>query len=417
VPRASEQMTQASSGRGTGATVKERWAFAAAAASLAVLFMGNNLPSALYGLFRMAFGYSSLTQTLLYAVPVVLVILPGLLVFGTLSDMVGRRAPIVTGLAVFAAGDVAFMAAAGTGVLFAARLLQGTGIALATAAAAATLSDCAAGVATDRVRAQKIAAVTGTICITGGLALGPLMGGILAQYAPDPRVTPFAVHLVLVVICIILAARIPGRPGAPAGKWRLARLHVPGAIRPGFPVIAVSGFLAWSVLGVFSAVIATLMKVILHTGNLAITAGTLTLMIGTSVVAQIGAPRLEPVTAQWTGLTTLAAGLLLLVAAAAAKSAALAVPALIGSGVGHGLIFAGNQSQITVATPAEERGTVLGVVYFINYLGLGVPVIIVGVMSLPLGLLTSTSIASVVIAAACVLLIPFAFRARAGEAS
>lgn len=412
-----EQTTESSSGRDTGAMVKERWAFAAAAASLAVLFMGNNLPSALYGLLRTAFGYSSLTQTLLYAVPVVLVILPGLLVFGTLSDVIGRRAPIVTGLAVFAAGDVAFMAATGTSELFAARLLQGTGIALATAAAAATLSDCAGGVAADRVRAQKIAAVTGTICITGGLALGPLLGGILAQYAPYPQVTPFAVHLALVVTCIILAAGIPGRPEAPAGKWRLARLHVPGAIRPGFPVIAASDFLSWSVLGVFSAVIATLMTIILHTGNLAITAGTLTLMIGTSAIAQIRAPRLEPATAQRAGLTTLAAGLALLVAAAAARSAALAVPALIGSGVGHGLIFAGNQSAITVATPAGERGAVLGVIYFINYLGLGVPVIIVGVMSLRLGLLTSTSITSLVIAVACVLLIPFAFRARAAEAS
>jgi hypothetical protein len=133
------------------------------------------------------------------------------------------------------------------------------------------------------------------------------------------------------------------------------------------------------------------MTVILHTGNLAITAGTLTLMIGTSVVAQIGAPQLQPVTAQWAGLTTLAAGLALLVAAAAAKSAVLAVPALIGSGVGHGLIFAGNQSQITVATPAGERGAVLGVAYFINYLGLGVPVIIVGIMSLRLGLLMTAA--------------------------
>ena len=44
-----------------------RQAFVAAATALAVLFMGNNLPSALYGVFRAAFGYSSLTQTLLYA--------------------------------------------------------------------------------------------------------------------------------------------------------------------------------------------------------------------------------------------------------------------------------------------------------------------------------------------------------------
>ena len=71
-----------------------RQAFVAAATALAVLFMGNNLPSALYGVFRAAFGYSSLTQTLLYAAAVA-VILPGLLVFGPLSDVIGRRALIL----------------------------------------------------------------------------------------------------------------------------------------------------------------------------------------------------------------------------------------------------------------------------------------------------------------------------------
>jgi len=43
-----------------------RQAFVAANA-LAVLFRGNNSPSALYGVFRAAFGYSSLPQILLYA--------------------------------------------------------------------------------------------------------------------------------------------------------------------------------------------------------------------------------------------------------------------------------------------------------------------------------------------------------------
>jgi hypothetical protein len=50
-----------------------RQAFVAAATALAVLFMGNNLPSALYGVFRAGFGYSSLTQTLLYAVAVAVI--------------------------------------------------------------------------------------------------------------------------------------------------------------------------------------------------------------------------------------------------------------------------------------------------------------------------------------------------------
>ncbi len=76
---------------------RARHAFVAAAFALAVLFMGNNLPSALYGVFREAFGYSSLIQTLLYSTAVA-VIVPGLLVFGPLSDVIGRRMLILDAL-------------------------------------------------------------------------------------------------------------------------------------------------------------------------------------------------------------------------------------------------------------------------------------------------------------------------------
>ena len=398
-----------------GKATAQRRAFAAAALALAVLFTGNNLPSALYGLLRTEFGYSSLTQTLLYAVPVVLVVLPGLLVFGTLSDVTGRRALIVAGLVAFGAGDTLFITAGNTGWLFAARLLQGLGIALASAAATATLSDTAAGVSADRVQGQKVAALTATMSITGGLAAGPLLGGVVAQYAPDPRVVPFVVHLGLVVAALAVAGFIPGKSQAAARKWRLARLKVPEPVRRSFPEIAASSFLAWAVLGVFSAVIASLIGTILRTGNLAVTAGALTLMIGTSAAAQLAAPRLRPPTAQCVGLSTLATGLSLLVVAAATSSVAFAVLAMIGSGIGHGLIFAESLSEITVATPARERGAVLGLVYFINYLGLGFPVIVVGVLSLPLGLVRATSTVSVVIALLCLLLIPWAFRVRKAQ--
>src|SRR5258705_12420103 len=77
-----------------------RQAFMAAATALAVLFMGNNLPSALYGGFRAGFGYSSLTQTLLYAVAVA-VIVPGLLVFGPLSGVIWRRGVLLARLVLF----------------------------------------------------------------------------------------------------------------------------------------------------------------------------------------------------------------------------------------------------------------------------------------------------------------------------
>jgi MFS family permease len=395
--------------------VRDRRAFAAAALALAVLFAGNNLPSALYGAFRTAFGYSPLIQTLLYAVPVVVVILPGLLVFGPLSDLTGRRLLVLAGLAVFGAGDALFAAATSTGWLFAARLVQGLGMAVLTAAAAATLSDSASGFIADRVAAQRAAALASTLSITGGLAAGPLLGGILAQYAPDRLRLPFLVHLALVLATMAAAVLLPGKPPGAHGRFRPAQLKIPAALRRSFPVIAVSEFLAWGVIGVFSAVIPALIGQILHTGNLALTAGGLTLMIGASAAAQVAAPRLRPATALVTGLATLAAGLALLIAASSVRSSALVVVAMLASGAGHGLAFAGNLTKVTVDTPSAERGAVLGTVYFVNYAGLGVPVIGVGILALSAGLLDATRVAAVIFAVGCILLLPFVPKAFSAQ--
>src|SRR6266403_4985495 len=196
-------------------------AFVAAATALAVLLMGNNLPSALYGLFRAAFGYSSLTQTLLYAAAVA-VIAPGLLVFGPLSDVIGRRALILAGLISFGVGDVLFVVAEGTAWLFAARVAQGLGLACGSAPGVAALSESAAGFVSDQVRAQRMAALTATVCMTGGLAFGPLLAGILAQYGPAPRELSFLVHLSLVAIAFVVALRVPGKAATTVGHWQPA---------------------------------------------------------------------------------------------------------------------------------------------------------------------------------------------------
>jgi hypothetical protein len=98
----------------------------------------------------------------------------------------------------------------------------------------------------------------------------------------------------------------------------------------------------------------------------------------------------------------------------------LAVLAMLGSGVGHGFIFVGDMSEITMAAPAEERGAVIGTMYLVNYIGLGGPVIGVGMLSLSYGLLAATRVAAAVIAALCVLLIPLvvgAANAPAGAAA
>jgi len=111
-------------------------------------------------------------------------------------------------------------------------------------------------------------------------------------------------------------------------------------------------------------------------------------------VGPIGGPRR---TRGWTAL---------LVAATVIRDPILTVLAMVGSGVGQCFIFVCDMSEISMATPAEERGAVIGTFYLVNYIGLCGPVIGVGMLSLSYGLLAATRVVAAVIVALCVLLIP-----------
>src|SRR5690348_10115379 len=105
----------------------------------AVLFaslMSANLPSPLFEVYQDRFGFSSATLTVVFAT-YALVLIPSLLLFGQLSDRVGRRPVIALGLCVAAAGLALFAVARGTPWLFAARGVQGLAVGIITGTATA----------------------------------------------------------------------------------------------------------------------------------------------------------------------------------------------------------------------------------------------------------------------------------------
>ena len=97
-------------------------------AVMMVLFMGAAAaPTPLYRVYQAQWGFSTATLTAVFAV-YVLFLLVTLLVFGSLSDHVGRRPVVVAALAVDAAACGLFLLAHGVGLLFAARALQGVAV-------------------------------------------------------------------------------------------------------------------------------------------------------------------------------------------------------------------------------------------------------------------------------------------------
>jgi MFS family permease len=99
----------------------------AVAGALFVLLMDGNLPTPLYAVYRDRFGFSGTELTLIFAIYAVALI-PSLLVFGQLSDRVGRRPVIVGGLGVAAVGLLALAMAQSTAWLFVARAIQGVAL-------------------------------------------------------------------------------------------------------------------------------------------------------------------------------------------------------------------------------------------------------------------------------------------------
>src|SRR5438093_11340293 len=101
-----------------------------------VLMTGANVAAPLYAVFAERFGFSSLVLTLVFAA-YAFALVPALIVFGRVSDRIGRRPVIVAGLAVAAAGLVLFAAAQSTAWLVAARICQGLAVGMISGAATA----------------------------------------------------------------------------------------------------------------------------------------------------------------------------------------------------------------------------------------------------------------------------------------
>ena len=154
-----------------------RRAFLIVFAALFVLLLDGNLPTPLYAVYRERFGFSDTGLTLIFATYTI-VLIPSLLVFGQLSDRVGRRRVLVGGLAGATVGLLLFAFARSTGWLFVARAVQGVSLGAVVGTAAAALVETEPG--GDHRRAA-LAAVLGQ---SGGSAAGPLIAGSLAEWAP-----------------------------------------------------------------------------------------------------------------------------------------------------------------------------------------------------------------------------------------
>ncbi|MFF9853896.1 MFS transporter [Streptomyces litmocidini] len=352
-----------------------------AGAVFVVGMTGTTLPTPLYPLYQEKFGFSELTVTVVYAVYAFGVI-GVLLLAGNASDAVGRRPTLFWGLGFSAASAVCFLCADGLGWLYAGRLLSGLSAGLFTGAATAYVMDLAPP------GGQSRATFVATAANMGGLGCGPLLAGLLAEYAPEPLLLPFAVHLALVAVSVVVLLRLPEtvRDPRPLTAVRPQRPALPAGVRPVFVPAAIASFAGFALFGVFTSVSPAFLGRFLHVDNHAVSGLVVALAFFASTAGQLAVGRFGVSRSLPLGCAVLFAGLVFLAGALSAELLVLVVLAAVVGGVGQGLSFRAALSAVAAAAPVEQRAAVISALFLVAYTGISIPVIGVGLLAGPLGL-------------------------------
>lgn len=350
-------------------------------AVFAVCMAGTTLPTPLYSLYQDELGFSELMVTVVYAVYAFGVI-GVLLLAGNASDAIGRRPVLLVGLGCAAASAVCFLCATALGWLFAGRLLSGLSAGLFTGAATAYVMELAPRQGSSR------ASFVATAANMGGLGCGPLLAGILAQYAPWPLHLPFIVHLALVAVSvlILLGLRETVAERRPLRTVRPQRPGLPPEVRAVFRPAALASFVGFALFGVFTSVSPAFLSEFLDVDNHALSGLIVALAFFASVAGQSAVGRIGEQRSLSLGCAGLLGGLVLLAAAIWWQLLPLIVLSAILGGAGQGLAFRAALSQVASASPPDRRAAVISTLFVVAYLGISVPVIGVGVLSDHIGL-------------------------------
>ncbi|MCT4351637.1 MFS transporter [Streptomyces sp. Je 1-79] len=355
--------------------------YVAAAVVFAIGMAGTTLPTPLYGLYREELGFSELMVTVIFASYAVGVIATLLLV-GNHSDAVGRRPVLWTALGLAAASALFFLFEGGLPFLFAGRLLSGFSAGLLSGAGTVTVLELA------RPERRSRAGFAATAANMGGLGCGPLLSGLLAEYAPRPLSLPFLAHLALVCVGCVIVLFLPETVKEPRLRTRPRPqgLYVPSQVRGVFTPSALAAFAGFSLLGLFTAVAPSFVSQTLGITNLAVSGLVVFSVFLSSTVGQSWTSRLAVRVALPLGCLVLVVGLLLVGASLWVETLPLLVAGAVCGGIGQGLAFRAGLTAVGEAAPPAHRAATVSSFFVVAYAGISLPVVGVGALTMWVGL-------------------------------
>jgi MFS family permease len=377
-----DNQSQRSTGRSFGVQPGSRRHHSVGFWAAAVAFLLNMafsaVPTPLYVLYQQRDGFSSLMVTVVYAVYAVGVI-TSLFLGGHLSDWIGRRRVFVPAVLANAVSAVVFILDPSLAGLILARIISGISVGLTTATATSYLAELhsAARPSASRRRAEAVA----TAANLGGIGFGPLVAGLLAEFAPSPLRLPYVVFgIALTVLAAAVALSPETVPRVhPRPQYRPQRVVVPERARSIFFAATLAGMAAFAVFGVFNSLVPSFLAGTLHEGSHAVAGAVPFAAFAAGAVAQILGARMQTLVLLRRSVPIIVIGLALIAGAMWSASLAMFIIGGVITGAGGGMVFKGSLVVAASTAPAESRAEVLAGFFLGAYVGLSLPVVGVGI--------------------------------------
>lgn len=367
-------------------------AFAIVVLAFAVVMMGTTLPTPLYAIYADDLGFDLVTTTIIYAVYAAGVAV-ALIIFGRWSDVVGRKPLLLGGAVLSITSAVVFLAAGAIWQLMVGRILSGLSAGIYAGAATATVIELAPE--SWKSRAPAVA----TAANIGGLGLGPLLAGLLAQYGPAPLHTSFIVDLVLLAVVGIGIWFIDDPVDvAPGARPTLQKLSVPRDMRGVFTRAAIAAFAGFAVTGSFAGVAPSFVSHIIGIESHAVAGLLVATLLLCSALAQITGRRVATDRALISGCALLVIGVLLVVGGLLAESFVFLTAGAVIGGIGQGLSFSKGLSAVMTASPTHRRGEVTSAYFLVAYVAISLPIVGQGLAASYWGLRTTGIILNIAVA-------------------
>ncbi|MEW1863468.1 MFS transporter [Streptomyces sp. NPDC088194] len=340
------------------------------------LLAASSAPTPLYAVYQGEWGFSPITTTIVFGVYAVAVLV-SLLVFGKISDHIGRKPVLFVALAAQAAAMVVFATAGGVDVLMAGRVVQGVATGAALGAIGAGLLDI------DRIKGS----VANSFAPPIGTAVGALASGLVVRFLPAP--THLVYYLLLGVFALqalgvtALKEPVTRKPGALASM--VPEIKLPRAARGSIAVAAPVLFAVWSLAGFYGSLGPAITSRLVHSDSVVYGGLGLFVLAG---AAALSVPLLRETptrTVMVSGVSALIVGVAVTVLSigSGAGGTGSEVGFFAGSavaGFGFGAGFQGGIRLVLPLVQPHERAGVLSLLYVVSYLGMGVPAVIAGVL-------------------------------------